>query len=316
MFGLIDASIYGFIVGDALGVPVEFIDRKKLIDNPVVDMIEYGTHNVPKGSWSDDTAMMLATMDAFKEFDNNVIDYSMIMDNFLLWIDHGKYSSTDKGWGIGRGTLLCVAAYHRGIPLSECGENDFKKNGNGSLMRILPMVLYCHYNDLNDKQTLEVIKKTSQLTHAHEINVVACFLYTRFFREVLDTKDINQSYEYMKRTPISFDSKDSKEVFHRILESDIGSYPVDEIQSSGYVIHTLEAVLWVLLNSENKKNALLKAVNLGQDTDTIAALVGAVAAVIYGIEDIPRDWLLNIRKRDLLETILQEFKQNLIENKR
>lgn len=316
MYEIIDASIYGFIVGDVLGVPVEFVAREKLKENPVFDMMEYGTHNVPKGSWSDDTAMMLATMDAFKEFKGNVIDYSIIMDNFVMWIDQGKYSSTDKAWGIGRGTLLSVASYHRGVPALECGEKDFKKNGNGSLMRILPMILYCHYNALNDEETFEVISKTSKLTHAHEISIVACFLYTRFIREVLGGKNIKQAYENMKETPISFASDHSREAFHRLLNVDIELLMVDDIRSSGYVIDTLEAVLWVLLNSNNYSEAVLKAVNLGQDTDTIAALVGAVAAVLYGIEDIPSEWLLSIKKKDLIATILQEYKQNLTNNKK
>lgn len=90
----VKAGIYGFVVGDALGVPVEFQHRTSLQNNPVTEMIGYGSHSVPEGTWSDDTSMSLAEMDSI--YENNGINYDDIMNKYIEWVRNAKYTGTNK----------------------------------------------------------------------------------------------------------------------------------------------------------------------------------------------------------------------------
>ena len=113
-------GIMGLCVADALGVPVEFMERRSLKRNPVVNMREYGTYNQPKGTWSDDTSMTLCTMDSLKDG----LNYSDIMDKFLQWFPSGKYTPENRAFGIGKTTLNALIKYQKANPPLECGGKE------------------------------------------------------------------------------------------------------------------------------------------------------------------------------------------------
>ena len=148
---IIRDSVYGFAVGDALGVPVEFKSRNELKKFPVIGMSGYGTHQMPKGCWSDDTSMILATMDSIIEKNN--IDYEDIMFKFCEWYRYGKYTANGVFFDIGIATSQSLNKYIAGISPIYCGQSDERSNGNGSLMRILPIVLYSYYNNSSNSLT-------------------------------------------------------------------------------------------------------------------------------------------------------------------
>lgn len=137
-------GILGLAIGDAMGVPIEFVKREKLLNNPVTEMKGFGSHNVPKGTWSDDTAMTLATIDSIKN--TGEIDYSDIANNFLKWFREAAFTANGEVFDIGRTTLHALAKYEENLsnPTS-CGEDSEFSNGNGSLMRILPIAYYCYW---------------------------------------------------------------------------------------------------------------------------------------------------------------------------
>jgi len=133
-------GIMGVVVGDALGVPVEFFRQEELTKNPVKKMLGYGTHNLPAGSWSDDSSMMLATLDSLR----NGYDLRDIMDKFVEWYEKGKYTPYGIVFDIGLTCESAISDYRYGADVTACGMCGEYDNGNGSLMRIMPICLYMY----------------------------------------------------------------------------------------------------------------------------------------------------------------------------
>ncbi len=297
-------SLLGFVVGDALGVPVEFKKRFSLDKDPVKDMIGDGTHNKPKGTFSDDTSMTLAELDSIKECgDINFID---IMNKFVLWMTSGEYTSTGDFFDIGNTTRDSLERFLKGAePVNSGGKEQFD-NGNGSLMRMLPFVLYSHYKGLTDEEETELINQASSLTHAHEVSRLGCKIYTDFLEQILGGSSKEEALEFITSKDYS-DSYSGYAIsnYKKVLDGSIVKADRDMINSSGYVVSTLEASLWCLFNSNSYEEAVLKAVNLGDDTDTVAAITGSMAGALY--EDVPDKWISNINNIELVNNIYDGF---------
>lgn len=171
------SSIIGFIIGDALGVPVEFKSRAELKENPVVDMREYGTYNQPKGTWSDDSTMTLCLAESLA----NRLDYNDICSKFLDWVDNGYMTPHGELFDIGMSTRKAIQNYWTGVPPLQCGGMSEFDNGNGSLMRVLPLAFYTMGMTLTKK--FEIIENISSLTHGHIRSKIACAIYVQFVCE-------------------------------------------------------------------------------------------------------------------------------------
>ena len=288
-------GICGFIVGDALGVPVEFYSRKELEDDPVVDMREGGTHGMPKGTWSDDSSMMIATMDSI--VDKNGIDYADIMDKFCQWAFEDKYNQYET-FDIGNTTRQGLMRYKGGAEPLESGGKLVRDNGNGSLMRILPLA---YIPDID----IETVENVSGLTHAHDRSKIACALCVEIAKSILNNdlaidEHIKNSVDIIKEH-----YKDNEELveFKRIIDDDF----TGEIRSGGYVIDSIESVIYCLKTTDNYKDAVLKAVNLGGDTDTTGGICGGLAGIFYGFDAIPIDWIESIPKLDKVMSLCEKF---------
>ena len=166
-------GILGLVVGDALGVPVEFLSREELERDPVNGMRAYGTHQQPAGTWSDDSSMALCLMESLTKD----VDYADMMDQFLRWANEGYMTAHGKVFDIGVATQQALIRFAHGTPPLECGGTGKYDNGNGSLMRILPMVLYLHRTMGPDfprmPEAYQIIHNASALTHAHPISLIA-----------------------------------------------------------------------------------------------------------------------------------------------
>ena len=314
-------AIIGFAIGDALGVPVEFYTREELKNKKVTDMREYGTHRQPKGTWSDDTSMTLATIDSINQ--NKEIKIEDIADKYVQWYKDGKYTTDGVCFDIGIGTKNSIENWlHSHTQPS--GNSSLSNNGNGSLMRILPIAFYNYYkfDDYGDsiKIKCSIIKEYSSITHSHDISCFGCYLYSQYIGYILNGKDKFESYKLLKEKIKSLDLlhiyfQNCKKEYDRILKHNINKYSEDKIKSSGYVVDTLEAVFWTILNTNCYKDAVLTAVNLGDDTDTIGALVGGIAGILYGIDSIPVEWKQNLRKYEYISELCETFDKNLIKVK-
>ena len=301
-------GIIGFVVGDTMGVPVEFNSRERLLLNPVTEMLEYGTHNMPKGCWSDDTSMTLATMDSIikcKEINTNDM-----ADRFIKWYRNGEYTATGIMFDIGTTTKQALIKYQRGIDIaSKCGGEREYDNGNGSIMRMLPIAYYCYLKSLEDTEILKIVKEVSSITHRHQISILGCYIYVRLAMELLKGKELLQAYQEIKKLDYSYFTEDTIYKYERIINNDIGLYNINEISSNGYIVSTLEAVIWTLINSKSFNETIIKAINLGEDTDTVGACVGGLAGIYYGIENINQKWKDNILRYDYIINICKEFEK-------
>ncbi len=309
------AGIIGFAVGDALGVPVEFLNREVLKNHPIKDMIGYGSHRVPEGTWSDDTSLMIAAMDSIK--DNGEINFDDIMYKFSEWVDYAKYTATDELFDIGISTRKAISNYKRGVKAVNCGTKGKNENGNGSLMRILPFVYYLKFSNFSEEERTALINQASSLTHAHEISQLGCKIYTDYLTLLLDGIDKETALELVKGIDYSkYYSNESIEEYKRILKGNLKSLSMNEIKSSGYVVDSLEASLWCTLANDNYEDAVATAVNLGEDTDTIGAITGSINGIIYGKSSIPERWSNKLRKKDYLEELSNQFINSLTNEKK
>lgn len=308
----IKGALFGYFVGDALGVPVEFVERDILKRKKVTTMLEYGTHNQPIGTWSDDSSMVIATIDSLNN--NKSINYNNIMDNFFKWYTNGEYTPDGKVFDIGNVTSSVLSKYKKDNTNFMCGSNDIYSNGNGSLMRILPIALYLHYT--NDP-IFDVISNISSMTHAHIYSILSCIIYSVLINECLKDSNIKKAYANMQqiiKNILEDDSNkvlgnldDLKQKFNRIIYNDISNLNEKDIKSSVFVIDSLEACIWCLLNTNNYKDAVIKAVNLGDDTDTIGALTGGLAGLVYGYNNIPKEWINVLKRREYLINLVDKF---------
>lgn len=297
------SSVYGFAVADALGVPVEFKPRSVRVKDPVAEMREYGTFRQPKGTWSDDTSMTIAGFDALKKG----LDYQLVMEAYQAWADNAEYTATDKVFDIGNATGMALNRFGMGYSPLKCGGTDVRSNGNGSLMRILPAVFYCakHMSDASLADRLDIIHKFSCLTHAHDISLIGCGIYACIAWRMLEKPDLDSVYAGLREAEAFYADWAHFSRYARIFRPDFAQLPYSAIESSGYVVTTLDAALWCLLNSETYADCVLKAVNLGEDTDTVAAIAGGLAGLLYGQEGIPADWLDALLKKDLIARCCQ-----------
>lgn len=312
---VIKNGIIGFIVGDAMGVPLEFKKREIFKDNKIMDMLEYGSHNMPKGCWSDDSSMVIATMVSIIK-NKGTINYIDIMNNFMLWAEKGMFTSNNRTFGIGRTTLNALKCYRYRNEFKEyknpinCGQGKINDNGNGSLMRILPIAYYSYYNNLKDNDIYNLVKDISSLTHSHQISILGCFIYVLFIIGLLKGKEKKNIYNGIRKYNYSkFFSKDIISYYSRLLDNDISKLKTDDINSSGYVVHSLEAVIWCFINNNSYEECIIEAINLGDDTDTIGALVGGLSGIYYS--DIPNKWLSAIKRKDYLIDLCYQYSKNI-----
>ena len=305
---IVRSMLLGLAVGDALGVPVEFMYRDELKEKPVTGMRAFGTWRQPAGTWSDDTSMTVATMESLSR--RKCVDFGDIAENFFRWYANEEFTATGKRFDIGNTTRASVVRYSRKLlPPTKCGATDENSNGNGSLMRILPAILYLYgTRGKIAADELKLIHDFSALTHGHAISKISCGIYALITAQILSGKSISEAFDAGISDAKTFYGGD--EDFHhfaRLTAENFSALSEDYISSSGYVVDTLEAALWCLLNTDDYKSLALKSVNLGGDTDTVGAIAGGLGGLVYGVESIPVEWLDTLKRRDWLEKIADDF---------
>jgi ADP-ribosylglycohydrolase len=183
-------------------------------------------------------------------------------------------------------------------------------------MRILPVVFYLQSIFGTDftgiDQAYEVVHAVSSLSHAHRRSQIACGIYISVASKLMSSitletavrSGISGAMEYYQGTK---DYVLELEHFERLNRRDFAAIPEDEVRSSGYVVDTLEAAIWCLLNTDNYRDCALKAVNLGDDTDTVAAVAGGLAGLAYGYKGIPKEWVSEIARKEYIEDLCNQL---------
>lgn len=335
----IKAALLGAAVGDALGVPYEFSSRSELMLDPCTTMRGYGTHNQAPGVWSDDTSMVLATVEALLprgrdlyRVNDSVEGYiaglpAKVAKNFVSWMSDAAFTATGKVFDIGNTTACALHEYT--LPGNTCwdsgyfvGLDDTHSQGNGSLMRILPVALmYIQGKKRLDKlDYFPAIERVARITHDHPNTTLACQHYTYVLEALTNGQTLESAIRFANTWLPAFVREPA---FSRIADLSVLSLPEYQVNSSGYIVDTLEAVYWVFHSTNNLEvqgvvdnthyaRAVLAAVNLGGDTDTIASIVGGMVAYVAGMEAIPEGWLTQIVNKDLLVSTYERYAEYLI----
>jgi ADP-ribosyl-[dinitrogen reductase] hydrolase len=298
---IVRSCFLGLAIGDALGVPVEFRPRSFLNENPVKEMLGYGVWNQPPGTWSEDSSLTFCLAESLVDG----YDIEDIGKKFVAWFERGYWGAHNKLFDIGGTTRIALSRIKMGLTALASGERGENSNGNGSLMRIAPASIY--FRNLSDDELFARIGEISSITHAHFRSVMACTIYSIFIRELLSGHSKMQSMSNTIAAIERLNEKhqfdvDEMRVFTWILNKPLHLSSEQAIQGSGYVVHTLEASLWCFLTTETFSEAVLKAVNLGDDTDTTGCVTGALAGVYYGENSIPAEWRSKLaREKDIVQ---------------
>lgn len=307
-------GIIGVVVGDALGLPVQFASRELRRQRPVTGMEGWGSFKLPPGYWSDDSSLTLCLVESICRHE---IDPADAGARFLKWYEDGYWTPTGYAFDVGNATTEAMERMRTGIPAEKAGPNNETDNGNGALMRILPAAIYLAEED--DTTMAAGIHLMSGITHGHLRSKVACCLYTMMVRELLAGATPQQAYRSLchtqELTKLPGMVPGELQHFTRILSGKIDELPEAEINSDGYVIHTLEAALWCLLRNDNYQDTVLEAVNLGWDTDTTAAVVGGLAGIAYGLGGIPAEWIQFLPRQEEILELAEEFADKVINHK-
>lgn len=292
-------GIIGLVVGDALGVPVEF---KKRDTYTVTNMTGYGTHNQPPGTWSDDSSMTLATLESIGRLGR--VNPADIMENFFMWFEHAAFTPYGEVFDVGIGTAKAINRYAGGVKPLKCGSKTRMDNGNGALMRILPVSMLPDrtYNQID-------ILNVAHLTHAHIISDFGCLVYSAIVESLMSGMEKEEAiFNGIQTFQEQIGNISMLTGYSRL--PNIQQLKREEIKSSGYVVDTLEAALWCVLHGHNYKSTVLMAVNLGEDTDTVAAVAGGLAGILYGCSGergVPEEWIVQIPRNDWIKNLCDKF---------
>ncbi|APU96279.1 ADP-ribosylglycohydrolase family protein [Sphingobacterium siyangense] len=312
-------ALFGIAVGDAFGVPFEFRSKEEMLKNPATEMIGFGSHNQPMGTWSDDTSLTLCLADSLL----GGYDLVDISKKFIAWKEGKLWTARGEVFDIGITTAKSIGELKDIIGSGQIGELHLLKyrareqdNGNGSLMRILPLLF--EIKGLSPSEQFEKIWEISALTHKHIRAAMACFIYLKLAELILLGLAKEQAYAEMRNqvskfwTDINFPESEITH-FNSTILHDIRSKTHNQLRSSGYVIDSLESSLWVFMEKDNYKDTVLSIVSLGEDTDTGAAIAGGLAGLYYGLESIPEDWLLSIARYDDIKLLIEKIAKRYLD---
>lgn len=269
--------LLGLACGDALGTTVEFCDRGSFAQ--LTDMVGGGPFELPAGAWTDDTSMALCLASSLVE--RGRFDANDQMERYVRWWKQGYFSSTGRCFDIGITTRLSLHRYQQNRqPMA--GDTDEFAAGNGSIMRLAPVPLF-YYPD--EEEALHWAGESSRTTHGAQECIESCQLLASMIHAALAGR--TKEEVLMQRESRRFQSSKVKS----IAAGDYRNKTIDLIKGTGYVIDCLEASAWCFWKTATWKEAVLLAVNLGDDADTTGAVCGQLAGAFYGEEAIPAEWL-------------------------
>lgn len=289
-------AFLGLAIGDAIGTTLEFRARDSY--SPVTGMVGGGPFQLRPGEWTDDTAMAIALAESLLEHEG--LNEKDLMEGFCEWYEQGTYSCTGTCFDIGITTRAALQRFRlTGNPMA--GSEDPRHAGNGSLMRLAPVpILYWN----NGPARANAARNQSRTTHATGEAVDACAAFADLIADAINGTPRSNLFSPRQGSWV--------EAVRRAMQMESISYKRAQVQSSGYVVHSLEAALWATGSATSFTDAVLRAANLGDDADTTAAIAGQLAGAIYGASGIPAQWLEILKWRDRIELLADRlFEQSL-----
>jgi ADP-ribosyl-[dinitrogen reductase] hydrolase len=295
-------GLLGLVVGDALGVPVEFGDRAERDRDPVRGMRGFGTHLQPVGAWSDDGAMAMAHAAAFIE---HGWDPRRHLEAFCAWREHGAWTAHGSVFDIGNATRAALDRFRHGRPIGEVGGRRERDNGNGSLMRILPVS--CWWAGAPIATAIDALGEASALTHAHIRSQLCCMWHALIVDGLLSRRTLPGILADAGRVLAGRIPDGERRHFASLADGSCLDLARPAVPSDGHVVSTLIAACWCLHRHESYAEAVLEAVNLGDDTDTTAAVTGGLAGLRSGLTGIPHAWVACLARRVAVLDLAERF---------
>lgn len=301
-----EKAMLSFAIGDAIGVPYEGIQRKDTQTIKRVSMI--ASRFGQAGIWSDDTALTLCTMEVLA----TTWDIDQVGALFAKWMLSGYNSATGMSVGIGHTTRYAISNMHSKRPRNQWALKDERYNGNGALMRMLPVAFYLKQQNISYDQHFGFIKEIAEMTHGHIRSTLCCYFYVRFILRLIGDDNFQEAFEIAKENlaQMLLQYPNEREHFQRLLKDDFTNLKTDIIKSTGYVIDTIEAIIWLAEKYPSPKELLLQSIRLGGDTDTIAALALSINALLNNDSALIKKYKPKLKNVKLLEEKINLFLNN------
>ena len=297
----IEGGLLGLLIGDALGVPYEFHPANEI---PPLSQIEFDppstlrrSHNVPPGTWSDDGAQALVLLASLNHCSK--LDLDDFGRRLVNWHEHGYMAVDNYVFDVGIQTSQAIDRLMRGVPANESGATTESANGNGSLMRVLPLALW---HKGTDEDLVHDAHQQSIVTHGHMRSQVCCALYCLWARCTL-TESKDAWTEAASRLIKVYENNPAARYE---LEGIIRPQDSAPNKGSGYVVDCLRSARWAN-EAESYEEVVKRAISLGNDTDTTACVAGGIAGIRFEVNQIPEQWRTRLRGKDLYEPLLQSL---------
>lgn len=304
----IQGAIYGLLVGDAIGTPYEFTSAQNLPDYTLINMtppegFRRSHSTIPVGTWSDDGAHALALLTSL--LTRGKVDQQDLMNRLIAWYQQGTLALDKNPFDIGVQTQQALERYLDGVPLSRVAESHEYANGNGSLMRVLPLALW-HMG--TDQELIQDAFDQSHITHAHLRAKVCCAIYCLWARAILQGRNIEDGWAYAVQVFRELYEEGTPE--RDQLEYHVKPDHIIKGRGTGYVIDCLQSARFALQQS-NYQDVIRTAISLGEDTDTTACVAGGIAGLYYGVQQIPEVWLQQLRGKEMVEPLIHKLMVHL-----
>jgi ADP-ribosyl-[dinitrogen reductase] hydrolase len=276
-------ALLGLAAGDALGTALEFKARGTF--TPITTITGGGPFGLAPGQWTDDTSMAMCLAESLVE--QGTFDPADQMRRYVRWRRQGYWSSTTICFDIGTTVSAALRRFEQtGEPFA--GPTDQYSAGNGSLMRLAPVLLR-YSND--PAAAVRFAAESSKTTHGVAEAVDACRYYGGLILGALSGEEKGSLLApYYAPPGVSWVSTPLVPAIAQVASGSFTQKEEKDVRGSGYVVHTMEAALWAFHRSENFRDGALLAVNLGEDADTTGAIYGQLAGAYYGVEGIPEEW--------------------------
>ncbi|NUU95476.1 hypothetical protein XO10_04120 [Marinitoga sp. 1135] len=281
-------ALIGLAIGNALGAPFEYIDMEKLPE--INDFHSGGIYNLNAGEWTDDVSMALCLAESLIE---DGFDFDSQMKKYLKWIDEGLYSCKKTAFGIDNQTMDALIQYEKDASLPKIIDKDSHK----PLARLAPIPMYFK-NSFND--AVFYSGQSAYTTHNNIYSIHSCKFIGGFIQQAINgaTKRVLLE-EVHRHMDLIYDVK--------LKIVDVTYKDINDLINDGKAINSLEIALWTIYNTNSFKDAVLTAVRFGGDTDTLGAIVGQMAGALYGLENIPKVWLLKLAKKDMILELAEKL---------
>jgi len=294
-------ALLGLACGDALGRPVEFNSAAQIEQRHgrVTEMLGHGTHGQPPGTITDDTEMALCIARSLAE--RGQFDPEDIAARFVEWYDSGPFD-------IGLMTADALRQIKSGMPWDEAGQTVWEQRpegqnaGNGSVMRCVPHALAF----ADDHEALvEVSRQSSAITHADPRCTVGCAILNGTVAGLIEGRDDPLADSLSRLDDVPAELREALAPIPDGIEE-------TDLASSGYVVHTLQTALYHGLTADSAEEAIITAVNMGSDTDTVGAVTGAVAGARFGVDSLPDRWVETLDCEAELRSLATRLYEDLI----